>query len=127
MPSPASRRKCSVSSSRASPRPCAARADRDREDFRLVLDQPRHDEAGERASGERAVRDHVPVEQQAVDFLLAPAALERGGVQRGDRGGVAALGFGQLRLAAAEQIGEKLDHRRGNWPASCGWASGARR
>ena len=100
---------------------------RDREDFRFVRDQPRHDEAGERASGKRAVRDHVSVEQQAVDFLLAPAAMERGGVQRGDRGGVAALRFGKLGLAAAEQLIEQRDHRRGNWPASCGWASGARR
>ena len=45
--------------------------------------------------GHGAVGDDVAVGQQALDFLLAPAAPERGGMQRGDRRGVAARRFRQ--------------------------------
>jgi hypothetical protein len=44
--------------------------------------------------------DDVAVGEQALDFLLAPAAPERGGVQRGNGRGIAARRFREPRLAA---------------------------
>src|SRR4029077_1906231 len=56
--------------------PTLPACNRNRKDFRLVLDQPRHDEARELGTRQRAVRDDVTVEQKAFDLLFAPAALE---------------------------------------------------
>src|ERR1051325_6208854 len=51
------------------PTALGAGGDRDREDFRLVLDQSRHDEADEIAAGRSAMGDDVTVEQQGVHLL----------------------------------------------------------
>ena len=67
------------------------------------------------------------VDEQGGDFLLAPAAMKRGGVQRGDGLGVARAGLGDGCRAAAEQAAEKFDHRRASCEVSCGCASGGRR
>jgi hypothetical protein len=84
----------------------------DRKDFCLVFDQPRHNETREFYAHYCAVRDHVPVEQQALDLLFAPAPPERHAVQRCDGGCIARVCFRQDRLAAREKIADETDHRR---------------
>ena len=74
-----------------------------------------------------AVRNDALIEQQPLHFVLAPAAAERGSVERREGGGIARGRFAQGRLAGRKQPGEEADHRRGNRAASCGRASGARR
>src|SRR5438034_7410804 len=49
-----------------------AAGDRNRKDFSLVLDQPRHDERRKLCTSERAVRNDVPVKQQTFYLLFAP-------------------------------------------------------
>ncbi len=71
--------------------------------------------------------DDIAVEQQLLEFAVAPSAVERGAVQRGKGAGIAGAGFGQAGLAACKQAPDELDHRRGRRAASWGWASGARR
>src|SRR5690349_3811656 len=65
------------------------RGHRDREDLGLAGRKPRDDEAGERAAGHGAMGNDVALDEQALDLVLAPAAAERGGVQRGERSGIA--------------------------------------
>ena len=73
--------------------------------------------------------DDAAVEQHLLELAVAPAAVKRCRMQRGERRGVARTGLRQRRLAAREQ------HVRGQPPiigaaagaASCGCASGARR
>ncbi len=69
--------------------PTPRRGDGDRQDFRLVDSPPRHDEACEFAAKSRAIDQHAAVEQQPFELGLAPAALERHGVEAGERGAVA--------------------------------------
>ena len=57
---------------------------RHRQNLRFVLDQSRHDEASQPRAGQGAVRNDVSVEQEAFDFLFAPAAPEGCTVQRCD-------------------------------------------
>ena len=73
------------------------------------------------------MRDHRAIEQEPLELVLAPAAVEGGGVQGGEVGGIARRRFGHARLRTREQLGEETHHRRGSLPASCGCASGARR
>ncbi len=56
--------------------PALAAGNRNRKDFRLVLDQPRHDEARKLCAHQGAVRDDVPVQQKTLDLLFAPATPE---------------------------------------------------
>ena len=127
-PRPASRRRCRSSSLRASPRPAPARATATE---RISASSSTSRDMMKPAMADplmRAMRDDVAVGQQALDFLLAPAAPERGGMQRGDCRGVAARSLPtSAGSAAREQVGEEADHRRANCAAFCGWASGARR
>ena len=125
--SPARRRRCRSSSRRASPRPLPRTRHRDREDLGLVRGAARHDEADGLAPARGAIRDHAAVGEQLLEFLLAPAAIERSRMQRGERGRVARMRCAEHRLGAAEQAGEQRLHRRGSRPASCGRASGRRR
>ena len=99
-----------------SPRPCAARATATDRISASSATQPRHDEAGERASGDaRGARSRVRSSSRPLDLLLAPAALERGGVQRGDRGGVArARASDSAGSPRPNRLASKLDHRRGS-------------
>src|SRR5262249_18408155 len=101
--------------------------DGDRQDLRFVFDEPRHDKPGKSRAAHRAVREHMTVDQQAFAFWFVPAAPERGGMQRRDRGGIACAGFRQRRLTARKKAAKKTDHRRASCTASCGWASAARR
>ena len=78
------------------PAPAPGARHRDGENLRLVGGAARHDEADAAASARRAIRDHVAVGQQLLEFLLAPAAIERGRMQRGERGRVA-----RMRVASA--------------------------
>jgi hypothetical protein len=48
----------------------------DRQDFRFVLDKPRHDKSGKFHAGETSMCDDMPVKQKALDFLFAPSAPE---------------------------------------------------
>jgi hypothetical protein len=73
------------------------------------------------------MREHVAFDQQPLELVLAPAAMERRGMKLRDRGGVARRCVRQHGLAAREQAREKSHHRRGRRAASCGCASGARR
>jgi hypothetical protein len=83
--------------------------------------------SGKSRTGHRAVCEHVTIDQQAFDFLFVPAAPERNGMQRGDRGRIARAGFRQRRLTARKKVAKKTDHRRASCTASCGCASAARR
>jgi hypothetical protein len=56
--------------------PALAAGNRNGKDFRLILDQPRHDEARKPCAHQDAVRDDVPVQQQTFDLLFAPATPE---------------------------------------------------
>ena len=99
----------------------------DRQNFGLVGGQPRHDEAGKAAPGQRTLRDHGAVGEQAFDFLLAPAAPERRGVQGGNGRRIARLRVGKNRRGLREQSLQKSDHRRASRAAVCGCASGGRK
>ena len=77
-------------------------------------------------AGDGAMPDNVAVDHQAVKFVFAPAALNEARVQ----GGEAAASRGRAprgRLRPGQQTSHKIHHRRGNWAACCGCASGARR
>jgi hypothetical protein len=50
--------------------------------------------------------EHVALDEQAIDLVLAPAAVEGRGVKLGDRGGVAWRRFRQHGLASREQMAE---------------------
>ena len=76
--------------------------------------QARHDEADDYASAGGAVRDHAAVVQKPLELVLAPAAAERGRMQRRERRGVARTRLDERRLGAAEQPGEQASHRRGS-------------
>jgi hypothetical protein len=56
--------------------PALAAGNRNGEDFRLILDHPRHDEARKLSAYQGAVCDDVPVQQQTLDLLFAPATPE---------------------------------------------------
>ena len=73
------------------------------------------------------MRHHRAIEQQPLELVLAPAAVEGGGVQGGEVGGIGRRRFGHARLRPREQLGDETHHRRGSLPAICGWASGARK
>ena len=112
------------------PRDAAAappRRNRDREDFRFVGGHARQYEPGEFPAMHGAVRDDLPVKQQPLNLVFAPAAAERGRMERREGGGIARRGFAQGQLAGRKQPGEETDHRRGNRAPSWGRASGARR
>ena len=85
------------------PAAAARRCDRDRKDFRFAAGEPRQDEAVQRAADRGAMGDDVALEQHPLELAVAPAVTERGGVQRGDRRGVARACLRQRRLAAREQ------------------------
>jgi len=70
-----------------------ATGDCDRQDFRFVLDQPRHDESGKFHADETSMRNDTPVNQKALDFLFAPSAPERYAVKHRNRRSVACPGL----------------------------------
>jgi len=72
------------------------------------------------------VGDDAAIEQERSNHL-APAAVERRTVKRGELGGVARPGFGHARLPAREQIGDEALHRRAQPGGAALVASGARR
>ena len=81
-----------------------AGGDGDGEDFRLAGDNPRQDETSQTAPDEPPVgHDILAVDEQVLDLLLAPSAMEGRRVQRGDRSGIARRGFRKRGLAAREQ------------------------
>jgi len=56
----------------------------DRKDFCLVRGKPRDDETAQRSARHGAMSNDVAFAEEALDFVVAPAATERGGVQGGD-------------------------------------------
>src|SRR5262249_1071517 len=107
---------------RQAPSARAAR-DSDRENLGLGRGPSRQDETEHSAAAGPPVGEDAAIGQQLLEFLLAPAAIERGGVNRRACGGIARRGRPKRRLRAAEP-GEQARHRRGSRPASCGRASG---
>src|SRR5262249_53514698 len=67
------------------PAPACGRCDRDREDFGFVSGAARHDEADRCASARHAVRNDAAIGEQLLEFLLAPAAVERRAMECGKR------------------------------------------
>ena len=112
--------------SRQSP-PAPWGRDRDRQNLRFLQDPIRQNESGQAVPAHGAVPEHVALDQHALDLAVAPAAVERGAVQSGDRRSIARAHFREHGLAAREQAPQERDHRRGSRAASCGRASGARR
>src|SRR5262244_395097 len=70
--------------------------------------------------------DDITIEEQALEFSVAPPAMEGDAVERRQSVGIARAGFRQHGLAR-EQAADDPYHRRGRRAASCGCASGARR
>ena len=73
-------RRAAADADRAAAAPARARASRhatatDRISASSV-DHARHDEAGKLGRCRRAMREHIAVDQQALDLVLAPAAVE---------------------------------------------------
>ncbi len=126
-PRPARRRRCRSSSGRARPRPRHAGAMATERISASPAAMPRQDEADQGSADHGAVGDDVALDQQPVNFILAPAALERRAMHGGDRRGIRRPRLDERRRGAAEQAGDETHHRRGSWAAFCGCASGARR
>src|ERR1700686_1040469 len=63
-------------------------SDGDREDFRFSRRHARQNETGHGCAAHGAMGDDGFFDQQPVNFVLTPAALERGFVQSRDRGGI---------------------------------------
>ena len=95
VPSPAKRRRCRSSSGRASARPRQAGAiATDRISASPAASRDRIKPISLRAA-HGAVGDDIAFDQQPVNLVLAPAALERGAVDGGDRRGVARPRLGE--------------------------------
>src|SRR5437588_5307302 len=105
----------------------ARRGDGDREDFRLARDEAGENERDDAVRDSGAMGNNVAIEQELLEFALAPASTKRRGMEHGKGTGVARSGFGKNRVATREQAADERDHRRGSCAADCGCASGARR
>src|SRR5258707_2711257 len=70
--------------------------------------------------------DDVAIEKQAFEFAVAPSAMERSAVERGQGARVARTGVRQHGFAR-EQAADDPYHRRGRGAAGCGCAAGAGR
>src|SRR5262249_19762768 len=75
----------------------------------------------------RAMGNDGAVDEKLVKLVLAPAALKRSRMQRGDGGGIAVPGLRNFRLGPTQEARNEVHHRRGSCGAFCGCASGARR
>jgi hypothetical protein len=100
---------------------------RNRQDLGFARDDAGDDESGEPSADHHAVGDDRAIEQEPLEFVLAPTAMEGRRVQLGHVAGVARRRFGHAGLLAREQIRDEIHHRRGSPAAVCGRASGARR
>src|SRR6185295_19810173 len=80
---------------KAAPAPRAR--NRDRENFGFVGGATRQNEAHILAPAGGTVGDHIAIGQKLLEFVLAPAAIERGRMERRERGGIARARRGQYR------------------------------
>ena len=102
-----SRRRCRSSSGRAKPRPRHAGA--------MATERISASPAAMRdrmkpisvPPGHRAVGDDIAFDQQPIDLVFAPAALERGPVHGGDRGGIARPRLGEGGLGRGRAGGRQ--------------------
>src|SRR5262249_59334455 len=67
--------------------------------------------------------DDITIEEQALEFSVAPPAMEGDAVERRQSVGIARAGFRQHGLAR-EQAADDPYHRRGRGAAAFGCASG---
>ena len=107
---------CRSSNLRARPRPRWGAASGDREDFGLIAAAFARDDAVRRigAAAQDAIRNHIALDQQALDFLLPPAPPECGRVQRGDGGSRVTGGrFGRATPRTAQAPASQLSHGQG--------------
>src|SRR5712692_9839654 len=101
--------------------PALALGYRHRQNFGFTGRKAREDEPCQCSPAGRTVRNDVALGKHALDLVLAPAALKRGGMQCGNGGGVTRAGFRERGLAAREQTIDDVHHRRGSLAASWGW------
>jgi hypothetical protein len=91
--------------------------DRDHQDFRLVLDHARDREGADcarSAVASRNVTNHVPVREQPLEFVFAPAVLKCARMNEGERGGVTRTRIENRRIGPPEQRADRSHHWRGS-------------
>src|SRR5436305_436412 len=71
----------------------AGRGDGDREDFRLARDEAGENERDDAVRDSGAMGNNVAIEQELLEFALAPASTKRRGMEHGKGTGIARSGF----------------------------------